>query len=46
MNTGDNILCGQEFGRIRAMIDQDGKKVDIATPSTPVVVLGLSGVPN
>jgi translation initiation factor IF-2 len=46
MNTGDNILCGQEFGRIRAMIDQDGKKVDIATPSTPVVVLGLSGAPE
>ena len=46
MNTGDNILCGQEFGRIRAMIDQDGKKVDTATPSTPVVVLGLSGAPE
>ena len=46
MNTGDNILCGKEFGRIRAMIDQDGKRVSIATPSTPVVVLGLSGAPE
>jgi len=46
MNTGDNILCGKEFGRIRAMIDQDGKRVNMATPSTPVVVLGLSGAPE
>tara|TARA_B100000927_G_C16470624_1_gene471400 strand:- start:609 stop:3011 length:2403 start_codon:yes stop_codon:yes gene_type:complete len=46
MNTGDNILCGKEFGRIRAMIDQDGKRVSMATPSTPVVVLGLSGAPE
>ena len=46
MNTGDNILCGKEFGRIRAMIDQNGKRVDTATPSTPVVILGLSGAPE
>ena len=46
MNTGDNILCGKEFGRIRAMIDQDGKRVSKATPSTPVVILGLSGAPE
>ena len=46
MNTGDNILCGKEFGRIRAMIDQDGKRVNKAYPSTPVVVLGLSGAPE
>ncbi len=46
MNTGDNIICGQEFGRIRAMIDQDGKRVNYATPSTPVVILGLSGAPD
>tara|TARA_B100001778_G_C18598964_1_gene636245 strand:- start:132 stop:2597 length:2466 start_codon:yes stop_codon:yes gene_type:complete len=46
MNTGDNIICGQEFGRIRAMIDQDGKRVSSATPSTPVVILGLSGAPE
>jgi len=46
MNTGDNILCGKEFGRIRAMIDQDGKRIDKATPSTPVVILGLSGAPE
>ena len=46
MNTGDNILCGKEFGRIRAMIDQNGKRVNLATPSTPVVILGLSGAPE
>ena len=46
MNTGDNIICGKEFGRIRAMIDQDGKRVNYATPSTPVVILGLSGAPE
>ena len=39
-------MCGQEFGRIRAMIDQDGKRVKTATPSTPVVILGLSGAPE
>jgi translation initiation factor IF-2 len=46
MNTGDNILCGKEFGKIRAMIDQNGKRVDTALPSTPVVILGLSGAPE
>ncbi|MBT7543126.1 MAG: translation initiation factor IF-2 [Gammaproteobacteria bacterium] len=46
MNTGENILCGKEFGRIRAMIDQNGKRVSIATPSTPVVILGLSAAPE
>ena len=46
MNTGDNIICGKEFGRIRAMIDQDGKRIKSATPSTPVVILGLSGAPE
>ena len=46
MNMGDNIICGKEYGRIRAMIDQDGKKVDTATPSMPVVILGLSGAPE
>ncbi len=46
MNTGDNIICGQEFGRIRALIDQEGKRINSATPSTPVVVLGLSGAPE
>ena len=46
MNVGDNVLCGKEFGRIRAMIDQSGKRRDNATPSTPAVILGLSGAPE
>ena len=43
---GDIILSGSEFGRVRAMFDENGKKVKAAGPSMPVQVLGLSGVPN
>ncbi len=46
LNKGDIILSGHEFGRVRAMIDDSGKEVDIAGPSIPVEVLGLSGTPN
>ena len=42
---GDYIVAGQEFGRVRAMYDYHGKRVESAGPSTPVEVLGLSGVP-
>jgi translation initiation factor IF-2 len=40
------ILSGQEFGRVRAMFDENGQEMTTAGPSTPVVVLGLSAVPN
>ena len=43
---GDPILAGSEFGRVRAMFDENGKPVQEAPPSMPVVVLGLSGAPN
>ena len=46
LNQGDTVLCGTEYGRIRAMINDVGQKVNVAGPSTPVEILGLSGVPN
>ncbi|MFP4080754.1 MAG: translation initiation factor IF-2, partial [Ectothiorhodospira sp.] len=46
LHKGDVILSGQEFGRVRAMFDENGKPVKSAGPSTPVEILGLSGVPN
>ncbi|MEW9796625.1 translation initiation factor IF-2 [Alteromonas sp. CYL-A6] len=45
LNTGDILLCGEEYGRVRAMRDENGNEVKTAGPSTPVEVLGLSGVP-
>jgi translation initiation factor IF-2 len=46
LKLGDPLLIGQEFGRVRALFDEAGKPVETAGPSTPVVVLGLSGAPN
>jgi translation initiation factor IF-2 len=46
LHTGDAILAGSEFGRVRAMFDEKGEAVSEAAPSMPVVVLGLSGAPN
>lgn len=46
LNKGDIILSGKEFGRIRAMLDENGKTIDSAGPSIPVEILGLSGMPN
>ena len=45
LEIGDIMLAGQEYGRIRAMFDESGTQVTSAGPSTPVVVLGLSGTP-
>jgi translation initiation factor IF-2 len=42
---GDIILCGIEYGRVRAMKDENGHEVKLAGPSTPVEILGISGVP-
>jgi translation initiation factor IF-2 len=46
LKSGDPILAGQEFGRVRAMFDETGAAVETAGPSIPVQVLGLSGAPN
>jgi translation initiation factor IF-2 len=43
---GDVILSGHEYGRVRAMQNEDGKDIESAGPSTPIEVLGLSGTPN
>ncbi len=46
LNRGDMIVSGQEFGRVRAMFDENGRSIKSAGPSIPVVVLGLSGTPE
>ncbi|QSZ28255.1 translation initiation factor IF-2 [Aceticella autotrophica] len=46
LKTGDVIIAGSAFGKVRAMFDDKGKKIKKATPSTPVEVLGLSDVPE
>jgi len=47
LNRGDIILSGREYGRVRAMVDSNGKEISSSVgPSTPVEVLGLSGIPN
>jgi translation initiation factor IF-2 len=45
LQVGDILLAGQEYGRIRAMFNEAGEQIPFAGPSTPVVVLGLSGTP-
>ncbi|SFR49534.1 translation initiation factor IF-2 [Thiomicrospira sp. ALE5] len=46
LKKGDIALCGMEFGRVRALVNELGKQVDSAGPSIPVEILGLSGVPS
>jgi translation initiation factor IF-2 len=46
LKKGDFVVCGIEYGRMRALIDASGKQVAAAGPSIPVQVLGLSGVPE
>ncbi len=46
LHVGDSILVGSTYGRIRAMFDDNGKKIKEAGPSIPVEVLGLSEVPS
>ncbi|MCK7458215.1 translation initiation factor IF-2 [Idiomarina aminovorans] len=46
LKQGDVVLCGLEYGRIRAMRDETGKEIKEAGPSIPVEILGLSGVPQ
>ncbi|PLR36296.1 translation initiation factor IF-2 [Chimaeribacter californicus] len=45
LNKGDIVLCGFEYGRVRAMRDELGREINSAGPSIPVEILGLSGVP-
>ncbi|EIJ43930.1 translation initiation factor IF-2 [Beggiatoa alba B18LD] len=46
LRRGDILLTGQEFGKVRALIDEHGKPIEAAGPSVPVEVLGLSGMPS
>ncbi|CAK0764795.1 Translation initiation factor IF-2 [Gammaproteobacteria bacterium] len=46
LRKGDILLTGQEYGRVRALLDEAGRQVEEAGPSMPVVVLGLSAPPN
>ncbi len=45
LKKGDIVLCGQEYGRVRAMRDENGKEITEAGPAIPVEILGLSGIP-
>jgi len=45
LKQGDIVLCGLEYGRVRAMRDENGKTIQSAGPSIPVEIIGLSGVP-
>ena len=46
LRKGDMLLAGTAFGKVRAMMDENGKLIDEAGPSIPVEILGLSDVPN
>ena len=46
LEKGDYLVCGVQYGRVRALFDETGAQVDDAGPSIPVQVLGLSGVPD
>lgn len=46
LKKGDYLVCGIQYGRVRALFDETGKQPEFAGPSIPVQVLGLSGVPE
>jgi translation initiation factor IF-2 len=46
LHVGDSIVAGEAFGRVRALLDENGASVPDAPPSRPVLVLGLTAVPD
>jgi len=46
LRQGDMIVSGQHFGKVKAMYNERNQRVDIAPPSTPVLILGLNGAPQ
>ncbi|MDP3837865.1 MAG: translation initiation factor IF-2 [Methylococcales bacterium] len=46
LESGQMVLCGHEYGRVRAMFNENGKPIKEAGPCEPVEILGLSGTPN
>lgn len=46
LHVGDIVVAGAEWGKVRALLDDTGVRVDVASPSMPVEILGLNGTPN
>jgi translation initiation factor IF-2 len=46
LHVGDTLICGQYWGKVRALINEEGKRLKEAAPSVAVKVLGLNGVPE
>lgn len=46
VHVGDIVLCGEFYGKVRALINEQGQRVKFAGPSTPIKIMGLNGVPN
>jgi len=46
LRIGDVVICGEHYGRVRAMMNEEGQRLKEATPSVAVRVLGLGGVPE
>jgi translation initiation factor IF-2 len=46
LHKGDVVVAGVSYGRIRKMLDENGEPTEVAPPSTPVMIMGLSGVPE
>jgi translation initiation factor IF-2 len=46
LKVGDALICGSKWGRVKALINEDGKRLKVAEPSVAVRVLGLNGVPE
>ena len=46
LHVGDVLICGQCYGKVKALIDSQGRRVSKALPATPIKVMGLSGVPE
>jgi translation initiation factor IF-2 len=46
LRLGDTVIAGMAYGRVRKMLDESGRPIAEAPPSTPVMILGLSGVPE
>jgi translation initiation factor IF-2 len=46
LHIGDNFVCGQHYGKVRAMLDETGNRVESASLSQPVQIIGFSGAPQ
>ena len=46
LHVGDAVICGEHYGKVKGLIDSHGQRVKSAGPSTPVKIVGLTGVPD